>query len=176
VRSADAATMTRHWKLLVFPAHAGTFTLPPLVTRVFSPAGGRQELRCNAATLQVTAASDPARSRAAREGAPPTSPGPSTTLGMTVGALALIAIILIVPAVRRAFALRRRVREIARPPEEIRVKLQALLAAHRLDEAALLREQSDRGDAYRSLHSRLDFDHSQEEVEFRLRDFLQLLK
>jgi len=93
-----------------------------------------------------------------------------------VVALALIALALIIPRLRRASALRKRVREIARPPEEIRAKLQALLAAHNLDEAALLREQTDRGDAYRSLHSRLDFDGSQEEVEFRLRDFLQLLK
>jgi hypothetical protein len=69
VRGADAATMTREWKLLVFPSRAGTFTLPPLATRPFSPTGGRQELRCNAQTLQVTAASHPERSRGTRRAA-----------------------------------------------------------------------------------------------------------
>src|SRR5581483_7083156 len=48
IRSADGATMTRHWKLLVFPSHDGTFTLPPLITHAFSPANGRQDLRCGA--------------------------------------------------------------------------------------------------------------------------------
>jgi hypothetical protein len=175
VRSSDAATMTRHWKLLVFPSHAGRFTLPPLATRLFSPAGGRQELRCEAVTLQVTEAAAPVGAQPQKQRAS-VRPGPSTLLGMTVGALALIALFLVVPRIRRASALKKRVREIARPSEEIRAKLHVLLAAHHLDEASLLREQSDRGDAYRSLHSRLDFDGSQEEIEFRLRDFLQLLK
>jgi BatD DUF11 like domain len=174
VRSSDAATMTRHWKLLVFPSHAGRFTLPPLAMRLFSPAGGRQELRCDAVTLQVTEAAAP-KASGARTARPHSADGTSAPL-IAVAALALIAVIVLIPRIRRASALKKRVREIARPPEEIRAKLHALLAAHELDEAALLREQSDRGDAYRSLHSRLDFDGSQEEVEFRLRDFLQLLK
>jgi hypothetical protein len=90
--------------------------------------------------------------------------------------IVILGIALVIPRLRRASAFNKRIREIARPPEQLHAKLQALLAAHRLDETSLLREQSDRGDAYRSLHSRLDFDNSQEEVEFRLADFLQLLK
>jgi hypothetical protein len=54
--------------------------------------------------------------------------------------------------------------------------LHALLAARKLDETSLMREQSDRGDAYRSLLSGLDSEIYYEEVEFRLRDFLQFLK
>jgi hypothetical protein len=178
VRGADAATMTREWKLLVFPSRAGTFTLPPLATRPFSPTGGRQELRCNAQTLQVTAASHPERSRGTREGGrlATSRPGPSTTLGMTVIAILVATIFLVVPRIRRASAQKKRARDFLRRPGDLRVKLHALLAANRLDEVSLLREQSDRGDAYRSLHSRLDFENIDEEVEFRLRDFLQFLQ
>jgi len=179
VRGADAATMTRQWKLLVFPSRAGPFTLPPLETRAFSPLAGRQELQCNAQTLQVTT-SHPERSRGTRGGggAPSVRPGPSTTLGMTVVAVALLiaAIFLITPRIRRSANLKKRARDLVRRPGDLRTKLHAVLAAHHLDETALLREQSDRGDAYRSLHSRLDFENIDEEVEFRLRDFLQFLK
>jgi hypothetical protein len=76
--------------------------------------------------------------------------------------------------------LKKRVRELAHPPGEIRAKLQAL----GVDENALMREQTERGDAYRSLRSLLDaierekvgIDNLEEEVEFRLRDFLQFRK
>jgi len=126
-------------------------------------------------TLQVTGAAAPAEQKpnGVRTSPPRRA---DETFALLIGAIAIIGLLLFVPRIRRASALRRRVREIARPPAEIRAKLQALLAAHKLDEATLLREQSDRGDAYRSLHSRLDFDDSQEEVEFRLRELLQLLK
>ena len=174
VRSADTATMTRQWKLLVFPAHAGLFTLPPLVAHVFSPAGGRQDLRCNATTLNVTAAAAPGPS-GVRTSRPHRADETSAPLVVTA-VIVILGIALVIPRIRRASAFNKRIREIASPPEQLHAKLQALLAAHRLDEASLLREQSDRGDAYRSLHSRLDFDNSQEEVEFRLADFLQLLK
>ena len=182
IRGADEVTMTRQWKLLVFPSRAGRFTLPPLATRAFSPGAGRQELRCNAVTLDVTAAADddrhPERSRGARPGggAPSFRPGPSTTLGVTIVLIAIVALILIAPRIRRASALRRRAREIARPPEQLRDKLHALLAARKLDETSLLREQTERGDAYRSLLSGLESDNSREEVEFRLRELLQFLK
>src|SRR3954452_4037076 len=84
IRGSDEVSMTRQWKLLVFTSREGTFTLPPLATRAFSPSAGRQELRCNAVTLNVTAAEDrhPERSRGTRAGggAPSLRPGPSTTL------------------------------------------------------------------------------------------------
>jgi len=179
MRGAGVATMTRQWRLLVFPAHAGLFTLPPLVTHAFSPAAGRQDLQCNAATLHVTAAAAPLdQPPQPRQQRPPRSfrPSASTLIGVAIVIIGAIGIRLIAPRIRRASALRRRAREIATPHEEVRAKLAALLAANRLDEASLMREQSDRGDAYRSLQSRLEFEPPDKEVEFRLRDFLQFLK
>jgi hypothetical protein len=175
VRGGDAATMTRQWKLLVFPSQAGMFTLPPLATRAFSPAAGRQELRCNAQTLQVTAAA--AAPKGERTSRPHRADGTSAPLFLIAAIIAIVALgAAIVPRIRRASAEKKRARDFLRRPGELRAKLHALLAAHHLDEGALLREQSDRGDAYRSLHSRLDFENIDEEVEFRLRDFLQFLK
>lgn len=176
VRGADAVTMTRQWKLLVFPSHAGTFTLPPLVTRVFSPAAGRQLLQCNASTLNVTEAE---MKPAVHTSIPHSVPRTSIPLIAGIAVIA-IAILLVIPRIRRASALKKRVRELAHHPEEIRAKLQAL----GFDENALMREQTERGDAYRSLRSLLDAierekvenDYLEEEVEFRLRDFLQFRK
>jgi hypothetical protein len=155
------------------------FTLPPLVTHAFSPAAGRQDLQCNAATLQVTAAAapvdqppQPAQQHPRRS----FRPSPSMLIGIAIAIIGAIVIRLIAPRMRRASALRRRAREIANPHEEMRMKLAALLAANGLDETSLMREQSDRGDAYRSLQSRLEFERHDKEIEFRLRDFLQFLK
>jgi hypothetical protein len=176
-RTAGAALMTRRWRLLVFPAHAGAFTLPPLVATVFSPANGRHELRCGAATLQVRHA-EPVEAPG-REVAPETS-RPSTgslaALGMT--GVALIALLLVLTRKRKTKLTTR-----GKSPSDIRDELHALLAQKRIDEAALTREASDRGDAWRALRSLLDsVEHDravvadpEREIEFRTRDFLQFL-
>jgi BatD DUF11 like domain len=171
-RTADAASMTRRWRLLVFPAHAGRFTLPPLVASVFSPANGRHELRCGAATLQVTTATAEV---------PQTAAVPETETRRPLWWLLALPLLLLA-----ALALRRKTPKLntrGKSPSELRDELHALLARKRIDEAALTREASDRGDAWRALRSLLDsverdravVADPEREIEFRTRDFLQFL-
>ncbi len=180
VRAADGATMTRHWKLLVFPAHEGMFMLPPLVAHAFSPANGRQDLRCEAKSLNVTAA-QPGGVRTPR---PHTVAETSALQPIAVSVLAIVICSLTMIPIRRTLSLRARVRAITRPREETRANLQAFLAARGVDEAALLRESTDRGDAYRAVISlldaidreRIEIEDVQKEIELRTRDFLQSWK
>ena len=180
-RGADAATMSRKWKLLVFPTRDGAFKLPPLVTRAFSPTAARQELRCEAVTLNVHR--HPERSRGTREGGgAQLSPKIPPALIPTTVVIALV--LLTVPLILRASKRSNRIRALAHPINELRPKLAALLAEKQIDEAQLLKEPTERGDAYRSLLSLLDaidrqrveIDDPDREVEFRLHDFLQFLK
>jgi hypothetical protein len=68
-----------------------------------------------------------------------------------VAALIVVAFaILAFPRVRKELALRREVRDIIRSGE-VRARID-----ERVNASALLTEQSDRGDAYRSLRSLLD--------------------
>ena len=178
IRAADGATMTRHWKLLVFPSQAGAFTLPPLVAHSFSPTSGRVDLRCDAKTLNVTSA----QMGGAPAPRPHTAGGNASALrpvAITVTAF-IVAALTLVP-IRRALAMRSRVRAITRPREATRANLQAFLASRNIDEPMLLLESSDRGDAYRAVISlldaidreRIEIDDAQKEIELRVRDFLQ---
>lgn len=180
-RSGGAATMTRTWNYLVFPAHAGTLQLPPLLSNIFT-AGTRRTLRCEGTTLEVTAAAPPLTA------APPASPAAARVRSLRPylpwigGALLLIAVGgLSIPSIRRAARLRRHVRELIRgsTPEEVRAAVEAMLVARGLQTQALLIESSARGDAFRALRSLIEaadrLDVTARELEDRVRDLLQSL-
>jgi hypothetical protein len=147
-REEGNVTMTRKWRFLIFPSQAGTLTIPAMTMSVFSPsAATRATLRCEEQTLfNATATASAGVVRAS--GAPSEARQRRAPL---VAALIVVAFaILAFPRVRRELALRREVRDIIRSGE-VRARID-----ERVNASALLTEQSDRGDAYRSLRSLLD--------------------
>jgi hypothetical protein len=180
-RTHEFAAMTRSWNYLMFPARAGRFEVPPLVAETFTSAGVRQTLRCEASALDVTAAAPPLER-------PPATPAAARVrtlrpyLPWIGGALLLfVGVMLSVPRLRRAAALRRRVRELTRgkEPREIREAVESLLISSGLQPSALLLEPSERGDAFRALRSLIDaadrLDVTPRELQDRVRDVLQSL-
>jgi len=155
----DEALMRRRWRFLIFPASSGMFVIPPLTTPVLSTAGVRRDLRCEQRGLMVEAAgvtamhahapTTPAGARmeAARKSLP--------LIGIVAGLL--IAVAIGWPRLGRASRIRRETRALVRgTATETRIAVDEWLFAHGVEGAALLRETSDRGDAYRALRSLLD--------------------
>jgi hypothetical protein len=160
VRNIRAATgdawMSREWQYLIFPARAGQFQLPAVKSTVLSSDGQRIDLQCNAATLMVQAAtpSEPPPRLAAR--VPPIS---KPAIGLWLIAVIAISALIAITAVRmqRSQRIRSAVRRLMRPtPAETRSAVDDFLHQRGVEPAALMREASDRGDAYRSLRSLLD--------------------
>ena len=148
--------MYREWQYLIFPAQSGEFTTPALATAVLTPAGQRKELRCQAATLMVRAASpgEPPPRLASRR-------PPLTARAMALWAVAAIisctVIALAVARSQRSGRVRAAVRQLVRPTApETRMAVDEYLASRGIQASALIQEPSDRGDAYRSLRSLLD--------------------
>jgi hypothetical protein len=173
------AVMTRRWRLLLFPAHSGAFTIPALTSTILTPVGERRTLRCERRMLMVEAV-DPAAAP------PPGTAGRSRVADAAwrslpligVAAILLVALAMAAPRLQRALAVRRGVRALARgTPEETRAAVDEWLAGRGLDPAALLAETSDRGDAYRALRSLLDgagrIDFDDRELRDRLREVLR---
>jgi hypothetical protein len=159
VQRRDEAVMTRRWRYLIFPATSGMFVIPPLTAQTLTPAGMRHELRCEQRALLVQAA-DAATMQ-------PHTPMPSGSAPVEaarqslpfIGLAAAILILLAVawPRMARARAIRRDTRALVREtPPETRIAVDEWLSARRIDPIAILRETSDRGDAYRALRSLLD--------------------
>jgi hypothetical protein len=159
VQRRGTAVMTRGWRFQLLPSAPGMFVVPPLVTTILTPAGTRRELRCDQRTLLVEAA-DPAalqppaaatRTRSAME------PARRILPFAALAAAVLFALAIIWPRLDRA---RRRRRDTNRllhdTPSETRNAVDAWLATRGVDPVALLRENSDRADAYRALRSLLD--------------------
>ncbi|HKO00201.1 MAG TPA: BatD family protein [Thermoanaerobaculia bacterium] len=159
-RSRIEATMTRTWRYLVFPSHDGRMTLPPIVASIADSNGARQQLRCEAQTLNVEAATD-ANLPPPGEGIAPRAEHIELTRFLPwLGGVALIVIALVisVPRLRRSSAKRRELDALVRgrTPAEVRGAVDGWLLKKRLDPAMLVNERSDRGDALRSLRSLLD--------------------
>lgn len=172
-RRRGEAVMTRKWRYLLFPAHAGVFTIPPLSTAVLTPAGVRQMLRCDQRTLivqAVDAAAEPPPA-AASEPSFRDSLRRSLPLIALAGAL-LILVAVAAPRVQRSFSVRRELRALL-AAEDTRAAVDAWLAERGLEPAALLRETSDRGDAYRALRSLLD---ASDRIDFDRKELRQRLK
>ena len=177
-RTREAAEMTRTWSYLIFPARAGRFEIPALVSTTFTSAGAPQTLRCEATTLEVTAAAAPAEP-------PPATPAAARVRTMRpylpwIGGALLLFLLVVssIPRLRRAADLRRRVRALARgkTPPEVREAVEAMLVARGMMPSALLLEPSERGDAFRALRSLIDaadrLDVTREEIEDRVRELL----
>jgi hypothetical protein len=177
-RSRVDATMTRNWRYLIFPAHSGAFTVPALAATILTPMGTRAQLRCEAQTLTVQAAS--VEDRRPRLSSEARRFDAVSFLPWAAGALAiLLVIVLTIPRVRRSRRLRSEVRLLVQPsPDETRVAVDDHLLRRGIDPIALLQERSDRGDAYRSLRSLLDatqrdrFEATPREIADRIRDVL----
>jgi hypothetical protein len=155
-RRHEDAMMTRQWEYVIFPPQSGTMTIPALTSTVLTEAGTRQILRCEASTLAVRAAS-------------PNEPPPALVKRRqradvrTIGAIAAAAILavsligLTVLRARRSRRIRGEVRALVRPtPPETRTAVDDYLSRRGIAPSELMREASERGDAYRSLRSLLD--------------------
>jgi hypothetical protein len=159
VQRHDEAVMTRRWRFLIFPATSGMFVIPPLTSQALTPAGVRREVRCEQRALIVQAADAAAMQSHAP---PPTGNSPVEAarqslpyIGVAAAMLVLLAIAW--PRIARTRAIRRDTRTLLREmPAETRVAVDGWLATRGIDPMAILRETSDRGDAYRALRSLLD--------------------
>lgn len=118
-RQKESASMTRRWHFLIFPSGGGRFVIPPVIAQSVTSDGARHELRCEAQTIEVTAAA----------AAPPQTGSPAAVSGRPgrldsirmspvliragIGAfLLLIAAFAIVPRIRRQLRLTTEVRAL----------------------------------------------------------------
>jgi hypothetical protein len=158
VQRRDEAVMTRRWRFLIFPNSTGMFVIPPLTAEILTPAGVRRELRCEQRALMVQAAGAAMQSHAPP--APSSAPVEAARQSLPfIGVAAAILILLASawPRIARGRAIRRDVRALVREtPAETRVAVDEWLSTRGVDSIAILRETSDRGDAYRALRSLLD--------------------
>jgi hypothetical protein len=142
--------MARQWRYLIFPSASAPMTIPPLTLRVFDPATtARRELQCGPSFVNAVLARAPVADRPPPDA--PVAPNPRLWRWIATGVVGALLVLLAIPRIRRELRLRRQVRELVEDatPAEIRAKIDARL---RID----VREQSDRGDAYRALRSLLD--------------------
>ena len=179
-------SMTRRWEFVLFPARAGAMAIPPLMVTAFSPATkANQVLRCGGSTLNVTAVD---RSQSVAQPSSGPSHVTSNVRTILLIAIALAVAVFIATAITRV-VLRKRLesRRIAqllrdRSPSQIRDAVHERLAEKGIDAASLMRESSDRGDAYRALRSLLDgLEHERltvgaTELQRRVREFLESLQ
>jgi hypothetical protein len=181
VQRREQAVMTRRWRFQLLPKAPGMLGVPPLATTFLTPAGARRELRCDQRTLLVEAA-DPAALQPPAAAAQRRSSLEPARRVMPFAALAA-AILLVLgitwPRIDDARRKRRETKNLLREtPAETRVTVDAWLVARGVDPAALLRETSDRADAYRALRSLLDGAErerlvaEQHEIRARLREFV----
>ncbi len=169
----EDATMTRRWRYLLFPASRGMFTVPPLAATILTPAGARQELRCEERLLPVE--------RAVEEGPRPAVPASRNVaavvrdarIPIAVVVALLIALAFAAPRLQRAWKVRAESRTILEG-EDLEASLDVWLFGWQIDPHQLVREPSDRGDAYRALTSLLDerVEASAKEVRRRVRDLV----
>jgi hypothetical protein len=130
-----------------------------LVSTILTPVGARRDLRCEERSVLVEAASAAANPPAAST--PPRDSRLEAARRSLPAAGVLVAIAIIIaiagPRVQRAMRIRRETRSLLREtPSETRVAVDTWLVAAGTEPALLIREQSDRGDAYRALHSLLE--------------------
>ncbi|MEA2415196.1 MAG: hypothetical protein QOI58_1853 [Thermoanaerobaculia bacterium] len=183
VQRRDEAVMTRRWRFLIFPNSTGMFVIPPLTAQMLTPAGVRRELRCEQRTLMVQAAETAMQSHAPP--APSSAPVEAARQSLPfIGIAAAILILLAIawPRIARARAIRRYTRALVRgTPAETRIAVDEWLSTRNVDPIGILRETSDRGDAYRALRSLLDAAERDrliaepEDVRGRVRDLVASL-
>jgi hypothetical protein len=150
-------SMTRRWQYVLFPARDGSLAIPALTLPVFSPsAASNRALRCEGSSLDVTTASHDVAARVAAS-SPSRTRLRTAEIVFGAAAVALVALLIARVAGRRRRESKRVGQLIAhRSPAEIRDAVHARLGDSGIDVAALMRESSDRGEAYRALRSLLD--------------------
>jgi hypothetical protein len=182
-RVRDGVLMTRKWSYIVFPAASGTLRIPQLKSSVFNPrTASMEELRCGGASLEVSASNAPEKPNTAP--APLHEDAPRNNTVPLVAAIGSLIVVIAAARARRAMKLRREVREIVSDRAHVRDSIHAMLAARNIAAAAIEKESSDRGDAYRALRSLLDaLDRDRaldvdtdRELEARVRDLVQSLR
>ena len=182
VQSArDEARMSRRWRYLIFPASSGAMVIPPLTATTLTSDGARRELRCQQRVLLVKAA-EPRRSAPATRQARRTEAARRALPWAGVVAVALVALAIAVPPLERGRRARRESRALLREtPAETRAAIEAWLVERTIDPASLLREPSDRGDAWRAVRSLLDaLEHERlearpRELRRRVRELVELV-
>ena len=169
------AWMTRRWRYLVFPARSGALRLPALAVTYLTPAGERRQERCEAKTIEVTS------SRAAAAGPSPMRRFRATSFGLPIAIAVpiVVALLIAIPRARKHWHLREEVRALLRAtPSETRAAVEEALVRRGLNPIALIREPSDRGDAFRAFRSLIDAaEHDRiiatpREIAHRIRDLL----
>ena len=149
VQRRDEAVMTRRWRFLI----------PPLTAQTLTPAGVRRVLRCEQRALLVQAAGAAVVQPHAppRSGSAPIEAARQSLPLVAVAAAILVLLAMAWPRIARAKASRRDTRTLVRDtPAETRIAVDEWLSSRGIDPMAILRETSDRGDAYRALRSLLD--------------------
>ena len=176
-------SMTRRWQYLLFPDHAGKMAIPALTLETFSPsAHENRTLRCVGTTLTVSAVE---RNRGQASSPQPPAQQSSAVRRAVLAALLTAISGLLAVVIARAVIRRRResakVRQLVqdRSPAQIREAVHERLGSQGIGIASLMRERSDRGDAYRALRSLLDaLEHDRitadaSEVRRRVRELLE---
>ena len=167
-RSHELVSMTRKWELLIFPAKAGTFTVPPIVSR--------GDLRCAAQTLNVSSAAPEPPPPALGERPHVRPMAQLREAAPWIGGIVLFVSAGAVAAIAKEW---RRKRERVRAAADV----EAWLASRGIDPAALAAETSDRGDAYRALRSireaverdRIPAEEAKEEIARRIADLVSTI-
>jgi hypothetical protein len=144
----------------------------------------RRELRCEQRALLVQAADAAAMQPHAPQ---PTGSAPVEAARQSLPFIGIAAAILVLlaitwPRIARARAIRSATRALVREtPAETRIAIDEWLSVRDIDLSAILRETSDRGDAYRGLRSLLDaaerdrLSAEPEDVHDRVRDLVASL-
>jgi hypothetical protein len=179
-RSGESAVMTRRWQFQIFPRQAGTLHVPSLQLPVFSTtARARQTLQCTAAELTATLASRPLAAPAGQVSAPAIARGRVMWPYAVALAIAVIFLLVVLPRWIRRSALDRTIRRMIGDgdPSAVRDNVHASLEQRGIDPASLLRESTDRGDAYRALRSLLDaLERDRIEVSDRRREMRRRIR
>jgi hypothetical protein len=155
-REDASFAMARRWNFLIFPEASGLLTIPPISMRVFVPSTGeRRELRCSSSFVRASTVS-PAPPLAARE---PETGDDAPPRWLWALLLAVVPVSLAGLRIRRELLLRTRANEIMRDatPAEIRARMQERTAID-------IREDTDRGDAWRALLSLLDAQEGERDI------------
>lgn len=186
-RQTGSLTMLRNWKFLLFPQHSGRLAIPPLEFRTFVPARGETSmLRCGSSVVAVNPVAGSSRSPVPLR--QPAARARTRLLWPWVAAgAALLAVAFVVLRPGRARVSRgdlERVLSLFEQPRAMRTSLYELVAERGLSVEALLREASERGDAFRAVQSLIDIaeketltgDVSARELKRRLARFLKTIR
>jgi hypothetical protein len=161
-RQADGVTMTHRWKLLLFPRSTGAVMVPPVVFHAWNPEKRVAErLRCGGGSVAVS------RIQAPPSGSPHSSSQSIPEDDLQRARLIVFGIVSTGALLLAVFLLRRRRRDVVRPdPEvisvlvapiaqtrELRQRLARVVFDRGFSVAALEREATPLGEAYRSVSS-----------------------